>query len=98
MKMKDLFLSRKKKWGGWGAKPYEEAGRTLFRWGIIVRIIFFWTLDESGWICRVQMGVERAGWIDPGGTRFGAFADDKNFEKIFVWWRPVDDINCKTIR
>ena len=26
-----------KEMGGWGAKPYGAAGRTLFRWGVIFR-------------------------------------------------------------
>ena len=87
-----LFMT-KKKWEGWGAKPYEAAERTLFRWGVIVRINF-WTFRRKWVNLQNANGVGRAGWIDSDGTKPDAFADD---EKFFVWWRSVDGINCKMI-
>ena len=85
--MKDFFLSRKRNERDWSAKSYGAA-RSSRKNVVSMRNKRKWMNLQSA------NEIERAKWIDSDDTRSDAFADD---EKYFVWWRSVDDINCKMI-
>ena len=97
MKMKDLFLSweRNKRAETLNLmRSREMIERTLFRWEIIVRII---SSSESELIFifeRIDLNIEELmNWILMTlGLMLSLMT--KNF---FVWWRSVDDINCKNV-
>ena len=78
-----------RKWGGWGAKSYEEVERTLFRWGVIVRIIperraKVSELSDSFEVNPerndLNLRVERAIWIEFWCFRW-----------CFRWWKNFSD-------